>query len=338
MAGLIRNVVIALGVFASIVFALPGRSAPGQGALITVIEENDDFVLDGDKHYTQGLKLSYLYSEEKTPDWSYNLAQTLPSLGMGVEVPRFGYALGQNIYTPKNVRSTQPITDDRPYAGWLYFGVVLERRGKQGSIPVNDTLELDLGFIGPGSLAQQAQAQWHTIGGWFIPRGWDHQLKTEPAIDIKYDRQWKFGTTSQGVGLEFIPHAGVRLGNVMTYGAAGAMVRFGYHIPHDFGVQTIDSLSNQTGDRSFARRHAFGWYVFAAADGRAVLRNAFLDGNLYQTSPHVDKEPLVADFKAGLVMAFRRFDIGASFVHRTREYKGQPRCDQFGSISLNAKF
>jgi hypothetical protein len=170
-----------------------------------------------------------------------------------------------------------------------------------------------------------------------LPKGWRYQLKTEPAIHLKYDRQWKFATASQGVGLEFIPHAGVSLGNAATYAAAGAMVRFGYNIPNDFGVQTIDSLANQTGDLT-DRPHQFGWYIFGGADGRAVLHNAFLDGNLFQGSPHVQKERLVADFRTGLVLAFRRFDLTGSFVHRTREYENQPRSDQFGSITLNFKF
>ena len=58
----------------------------------------------------------------------------------------------------------------------------------------------------------------------------------------------------------------------------------------------------------------------------------------YQRSVHVDKEPFVADFKVGIVLAFRYFDVAGSFVRRTCEYKGQPKCDHFGSISLNAKF
>ncbi len=256
---------------------------------------------------------------------------------MDVEAPRFGYALGQNIYTPRNIRSPIAVTYDRPYAGWLYFGMMLQRQGHQGGIPVNDSFELDLGFIGPESFAAQAQAWWHTVGGWIVPKGWGNQLKTEPAIDIKYDRQWKFTTASQGVGLELIPNAGFSLGNVATYAGAGALVRFGYNIPNDFGPQTIDSLASPTGDRA-PRTHPFGWYIFGGADGRAVLHNAFLDGNLYQRSPHVEKEPLVADFKAGLVLAFRRFDITGSFVQRTREYKGQPRSDRFGSIALNFSF
>jgi lipid A 3-O-deacylase len=320
-----------------LVFALSARSALGHGPLVTLIEENDDLALNGDQHYTQGLKLSYLYSDEKTPDWAQSLASVLPDLGMKIESPKFGYTIGQNIYTPRNLRMKVPIMSDRPYAGWLYFGIILQRRGTQAGIPVNDSMEVDLGLIGPESFAQQAQSWWHTVGGWAVANGWDNQLKTEPAIDLKFDRQWKFGTYSQDWGAELIPHAGFSLGNAFTYAAAGAMVRFGYNIPDDFGVQNIDSLATQTGGYSAATR-AFGAYIFAAAEGRAVLHNAFLDGNLYQGSVHVDKEPFVADLKVGLVLAFRHFDIAGTFVHRTCEYKTQPKCDHFVSVSLNAKF
>jgi lipid A 3-O-deacylase len=316
--------------------ALSVRAADPRGPLITVIEENDDFALNGDQHYTQGLKLSYLYGDEQLPNWAYALAHNIPDLGMSIETPRFGYTVGQSIYTPRNIRSPVALTYDRPYAGWLYFGMILQRQGKQGGIPVNDNFEVDLGFIGPESFAAQAQAWWHTVGGWVVPKGWGNQLNTEPAIDIKYSRQWKFSTVSQGVGLELIPNAGFSLGNVMTYAGAGALVRFGYNIPDDFGPQTIDSLAQPTGTPR--RTHPFGWYLFTAANGRAVLHNAFLDGNLYQPSPHVAKEPLVADFQAGIVLVFRRFDIAGSFVQRTREYKTQPRADRFGSISINASF
>ena len=232
-----------------------------QGPLITLIEENDDFALNGDQHYTQGMKLSYLYGDEQIPNWAYALAHNVPDLGMSIETPRFGYTVGQSIYTPRNIRSPVALTYDRPYEGWLYFGMILERQGKQGGVPVNDTFEVDLGFIGPESFAAQAQAWWHTVGGWIVPKGWGNQLNTEPAIDIKYSRQWKFSTVSQGVGLELIPNAGFSLGNVMTYAGAGALVRFGYNIPNDFGPQTIDSLAHPTGSTT---REASIWLVMSS--------------------------------------------------------------------------
>ena len=66
--------------------------------MFTLIEENDDFVRNGDQHYTQGLRLSYFYSEQTTPRWAESVAWAVPDLGMKIDVPRFGVALGQNIW------------------------------------------------------------------------------------------------------------------------------------------------------------------------------------------------------------------------------------------------
>ena len=63
-----------------------------------------------------------------------------PNLGLKFEAPRLGYALGQNIYTPNNLRASGMITYDRPYAGYIYFGALLQRRGRSfGHIPTLDT-------------------------------------------------------------------------------------------------------------------------------------------------------------------------------------------------------
>jgi len=190
--------------------------------------------------------------------------------------------------------------------------MILQRRGTQADIPVNDNLELDLGFIGPESFAQQAQAWWHTVGGWIVPKGWGNQLNTEPAIDIKYDRQWKFAARSQDLGLELIPNAGFSLGNVYTYAGAGAMVRFGYNIPDDFGVQNIDSLATQTGGRS-AETRSFGAYLSAAADGRAVLHNAFLDGNLLSAERSRGQRTLCRRFQGRHCAGLSLFRCGWKF-------------------------
>jgi len=316
---------------------LPARSAPLQPAMFTLIDEDDDFARNGDQHYTQGLRLSYFYSEQTTPQWAETVAWALPDLGMKIDVLRFGVAIGQNIYTPKNLMTVQPIMNDRPYAGWLYAGLLLQRQGMQGNVPALDSFEVDFGLIGPQSMAGQIQCWWHTMGGWNVPEGWDNQLKIEPAMNLRYERQWKFSTAPDGFAIEAIPYAGFSLGNVNTSGAIGTTVRFGYNIPDDFGVQTIDSLASQTGDRS-AGKHAFGIYCYGGAEGRAVAHNAFLDGNLFRSCVSVDKEPLVADLKAGVVLAFRHLDIAASVIYRTREFEGQQKPDRFASISLNMKF
>src|SRR2546430_7064985 len=55
------------------------------------------------------------------------------TLFRSVEAPRFGYTVGQNIYTPRNIRSSIALTYDRPYAGWLYFGMILQRQDRKST-------------------------------------------------------------------------------------------------------------------------------------------------------------------------------------------------------------
>ena len=314
-------------------------AAESHGPLVTLTEENDDLANNGDQHYTQGIRLSYSLGENRTPYWATRVAETLPDLGMKMEAVRFGLAAGQNMYTPKNIFTPSMVRTDRPYAGWLYLGTFLQRRGLTSrETPVLDNIELDLGIIGPESLAEETQTWWHALGGWIVPLGWHNQLKSEPGLVLKYDRQWKFSPSQPeaGWGLEFIPHAGVSLGNVQTFAVAGGVLRAGYNLPDDFGTQNIDSLATQAGGRTL-NTHCVGGYFFVGLDGRAVARNAFLDGNLWRHSLSVEKEPLVADFRAGGVLAFRHFDLALSFVQRSREFKMQTRNDQIGRASCRER-
>ncbi len=161
--------------------AEPGR----QGAVFTVIEEND-LVVDTDRHYTQGIKLSYLHEDGYLPLGSGWLNDALPKPGLVPEAAKFGYSIGQNIYTPGNINTQQLLANDRPYAGWLYLGFILQRRGKSfGDHPTLEDIELELGVVGPASLADRAQTWVHEIRGSGKPLGWEHQLKNEPGLRLK---------------------------------------------------------------------------------------------------------------------------------------------------------
>ena len=104
----------------------PGAARAAEGVLTLQIE--NDRIAATDRHYTQGGRLSYLSGEEKFPAWIGWLGNALiwgPLFDFGEGdkiVQRRGYAIGQSIFTPEDVRSTTLVTGDRPYAGWLYAG------------------------------------------------------------------------------------------------------------------------------------------------------------------------------------------------------------------------
>ena len=310
------------------------------GPIFSLIEEND-LIVKTDRHYTQGIKLSYLHKDGFFPLCSSNIYEGLPEWGFTKKQGKVGYEIGQNIYTPGNLMATSLLPNDRPYAGWLYTGLVLQRRGETASgWPVLESFQLDLGVIGPWSLAKEAQTWVHQLRGFDVPRGWSNQLKNEPGIEIKYQRSIRFrGHALHPLDFEFIPHAGFSLGNVETTGRVGGQFRIGLNLPDDYGIQTIDSLTTTSGGHSRSQTFSrWGCYVFASSEGKAVGHNAFLDGNLFHNSHSVDKEYLVGDFKAGFAFVLPRAEIGFSYVLRTREFHGQTEPDRFGSVYLKAKF
>ena len=87
----------------------------------------------------------------KRPAWP--LSSTLDRLLMdNPRKRRVSFVLGQNIFTPEDIRATKLISDDRPYAGWLYLGLglVTERKTKK-NVEAVDNFEIDIGMVGPAA-------------------------------------------------------------------------------------------------------------------------------------------------------------------------------------------
>ena len=99
-----------------------------EGERVSLLWENDA-VVRTDRHYTQGARVSYLSRDNTLPDWLSSVSRGLPAFGMKVGAQKYGLGAGQEIYTPKNLGSAVLVADDRPYAGWLYGRLTLERRG-----------------------------------------------------------------------------------------------------------------------------------------------------------------------------------------------------------------
>jgi hypothetical protein len=308
----------------------------------TVLEENDSLYFNSDKHYTQGLRLSYL-GPDLSPEDGWNRAfealDALPSFlfppGAGAERSRrVAYFLGQSIFTPKEIKLTAPDPRDRPYAGWLYGGVSLLQETDRR---VLDHFELQLGIVGPQALGQSTQNDWHQLIG-KATAAWTTQLQAEPGIDLSYERKWAVPLIgSRQNGLELVPESGATLGNVFTYGSAGALLRLGRNFGMDYGPARIrPALSGTDYVNADHADGSFGFYAYVGAQGRAVGRNVFLDGNTWRTSRGVPRKTWVADLQGGVALFWTggvRLDL--SVVRRTPEFEGQPTPDVIGAAALS---
>jgi lipid A 3-O-deacylase len=298
----------------------------------SMVLENDLFT-GTDRRYTNGIRFSYLKTPE-AKDAKYNrLVSWLPTIA-GADTVRFEYALGQSMYAPDDITIQNPPLTDRPYAGYLYgsAAVITEHGDRQ------ESLQLTAGVVGPSSLAQPTQRMIHKLSDSPKPRGWDTQLKDEPALTITYLQRQRDVWTADfaGMNADFVPHFGGALGNVFTYANMGGTIRIGNNLPRDFGPPRVEP--SFPGSGYFIPEDEFGWYLFAGVDGRAVARNIFLDGNTWHDSRSVDKNTLVGDVHVGAVTSWRGYRLTYSFIMRSKEYKLQPQGDSFGIIALSASF
>ncbi|MBI5556608.1 MAG: lipid A deacylase LpxR family protein [Deltaproteobacteria bacterium] len=304
--------------------------------------ENDVFS-GTDRNYTNGFKLLWIsgaldsYSEDRRlPDWSDKSIDSLPVINQPATTKHVGLSLGQKIYTPRDLDNPNLIPDDRPYAGWSYVGVTLLSKSER----VLDAFELDLGLVGPQSYAREVQEEVHDLVDSIEPRGWDNQLKNEVGVNLVYERKWRLlqlGVENSDI-FDFIPHGGMALGNVHTYANAGMEFRLGVNLPDDFGTGLIRPAGDASIPAPNARNNTTGCHLFAAVDGRAVLRNIFLDGNTFTDSHEVDRESFVADFMIGASVHFDQFKITYSHVYRTKEFETQEDEQIYGSVSISFTF
>jgi hypothetical protein len=307
---------------ASLILATTAAFAQ-QPRFVTLTLDNDWFAHQ-DRHYTGGLQAAFGVRIDDLPG---GVRALVPSRWSSDRM--LVLAIGQRIYTPENVNPKPGEPPDRPYAGWLYFQA--DFRTAVG--PVVDHVIVDAGYIGPGAGARQMQQFAHHLFHSDELPGWSQQLKSEPTLSVGFERTW-MGLVAQSRGaftFDVSPYAGATVGTPYTYAHAGVVARFGRNLPPDVPAAQITLGPPRDGYRG---TQAFGWYVWAGADGRGVARNVFLDGSTFRDSPGVDRKPWQHDWQVGIVAAWPRARAGLTMVQRSREFDGQRSPDRFGQLSV----
>ena len=302
--------------------------AAEQPSLVAMVD-NDSFLHGIDRHYTNGLYLSWTGTPEARDGDFTRILQGVMLPGGTNSQWRESYFFGQSMFTPEDIYARVPPLNDRPYAGWLYGGARLYR----DSGDTLDRVDLTLGVVGPASLAGDLQESWHALGipGTLHPNGWHYQLHDEPGLVLSQQRIWRVRLGDGPLQLEALPQANIALGNIYDDIGAGGMLRLGQGLDSDWGPPRI-APALQGSD--FQSPHDLAWYVFAGAEGRVMARNIFLDGNSFETSRSVTRNNLVGDFSAGAALLLPGARLMGSVTHRTAEFRGQRGDDQFVSIGL----
>ena len=307
-------------------------------SLLTFQLDNDLFA-GTDRDYTSGLKLTWVSSEIDRyrsdpclPMWFNRLSGFLAGLpSNNLDVRNMSFSFGQAIYTPGQ-RGAVPPPSERPYAGWLYVGVGVSARDDRQL----ESLELNIGVVGPQAYGEQAQDLIHNFEGYPRFLGWPHQLSNELGVQLvkEWRTRYRLREAVPGAHADFIPHFGVSLGNVATYANAGFDLRTGDSLPNDFGTAAIRPAAESLALPTHSPPGPPGVHGFLTFDARAVARNIFLDGSTFRDSAKVDKRPLVAELALGMSWQWPGGRISYAHTFRSKEYYGQPAAQTFGTVSI----
>lgn len=307
--------------------------------------ENDVFAGDDDQ-YTNGLKLTWSrYGLLKLPDdalvhrWFYPVVRRLGFDAPGAE-KALTFSMGQNIYTPRDVESSELIEDDRPYAGVTYIELGFHKKFNHRM----HTLGICLGIVGPHSYAEQIQTETHALLNNDEINGWDNQLKDELVFCLIYDYKRKIfeKNINDGLGGDVVANAGGGLGTSQTYLNAGVMTRYGWNVPDDcgnFSIQPATCFNAELREAScHLQKERFGAHFFLSAGSQVVFRNIFLDGNTFRDSHSVEKKPLVGVIMGGFGLIVKKTKTVFAFVFRTKSFDTQPAPEVYGSISFSFQY
>jgi len=309
-----------------------------------------------DRHYTAGAGAALALRAPAIDTF----LRTLPSFFNEFNGPDTRTALGivgaLTIFTPEDIGNSNAIPDDRPYAGWTYAGFFFQRAHpgtdpkhaqlynlapllSPSSYAAYESLELDLGLVGPSSLAQNAQEMIHHAYDFIDPRGWNNQINDEPEFSLKYNRRWRSPTlllTDFGLMADAIPELGITAGSLIDDVHAGATFRIGEYFPRDFGPGELSNPADFTSTSSdFTRPCSF--YFFGRPCARLVAHNTLLQGDNFSSRDPVtvNPEPAVFSVQAGLVVRlFNCLELAYMTTWESPEFDRQHAWDSWSSLQL----
>ena len=331
--------------------------------------ENDLFA-GTDSQYTNGVRLTWVspniesLNDPLLPMWVRCSNQAIQDLfgrvvSGDVTALNMVITLGQAMYTPVDRDRTDIDPKERPYAGWTYLGFGYNiRHDPAGALQQSqarrlDTIEIDIGIVGPHAYAQSTQDLVHRIRSLRRFQGWGNQLNDEFGFQVVREQKLRPPSlstedpmdASHGFALQAIPHYGISVGNIASYLNAGVEVRAGWRLPDDFGTSPIRPGGDNAAPRGPRReerlysQHSF--HAFASFDGRIVANNIFLDGNTFRHSHAVKKNNLVADVAYGFAYTWPRASwrpggkLAYSHYLQTPEFRSESRTHGFGSVSVS---
>ncbi len=277
-----------------------------------------------DHEYTSGARGTVEYAG---PSDVLPLARWRRTCGEPRPCVSHSFSLGQELYTgePPPAPGVEPAAHPsyRTNAAWLY--VEAAERDSTG----RDAREVSVrvGVVGPPALGEPMQQFFHVIGPKYpLPVDWSRQLPFEPGVVVTVARRRIVArtgdpdagggrATGSGAGAALSVYGNASLGTILT-GASGGLTAL--------GVFPIADAA-----------HGARWprvAVSVEATAYGVLRDEFLDGTLFRSSPRVAKRPLYNEGRLAVELWWSRLRLGYRVAQTGPRYRLQDAPLTWGTL------
>jgi len=283
--------------------------------------ENDAYLATlNDRYYTNGL---FIY---------FRRAINADKVNEKVEKKTYEISAGQKMYTPYWGQVAKKEDQDRPFAGYLYAGAAYSIFYVKESVLKTS---IEIGTVGPNSLAEDAQKFLHKTVGFYTPAGWEYQVKNElavnfsgnysklihrssdNAVDFSGQGYVNLGTTFSGLGTSLLFRAG-RLNQLFNSAYHNAVI----------GDSKTKSLNNSE------------FFFYAKPQLNIVAYDATIQGSLFNNNSPVTFEvkPIVFEQQFGVNYSSKRFTADFNIIFKTKEVKSVAKAQNYGGLSLYYRF
>lgn len=326
---MLRNPGLLIFVFSLLCTSLEAQLMPRKEKVlkneIRLIVENDVFVsLVRDQYYSSGIFAAYRHQLDSS------------RLGSNIQKIIRSYDFRQRMYTSRFVEDTDLRDIDRPYAGILSASARQEWYFKK---PHYLSVNVELGWMGPGSLTGDIHRIWHAAFGLPEPRGWFSQLENAPVANLFVDHAVSIAASKDPeLNGDIILKSSLAAGTIYNTVQENVIFRFGKIL----NVNESSHFGNTLGGTrtQFKSDIAVEAYIFYSPGVRYTFYDGTLEGGLINAGPSVfTKEPRkwIYNQSFGLMLRYGTFDFNYLVYINSRETDGV-RKHSYGAIELRQRF
>jgi hypothetical protein len=287
---------------------------------IGFVLENDSFTSTiNDKYYTNGMELFYRHLSNKSTD----------------EVKKIiSFKVGQYIYNPKWVKSDLIEDHNRPYAGYLFAEIGINRFYKNENVWITN---FQIGVVGPLSQAQDFQEIIHATFGFGKIYGWQHQIGNTLGLQYNTVFSKKIAPKFSSEKIDFHFQSKLDLGTVSTAITVGSLMRISLYKAL-FSIQNSNFYSASLQKEKNKKTEC---YLFLLPKINCQVYDATIQGGFFENnSPLVFKiNPFRFKAETGIKFRYNNWNASYSFLYTTNEIKNSTTAGfYYGSVATSYLF